>query len=374
MTPLHLANVEPGATIAVIGASARAVAFSLLRAGYRVVAADLFADADLAQVCPATRIQDYPNGFEGWLAATECDAWLYTGAMENYPDLIDRMAMLRPLIGHRGDSLRRVRDPLALQTRLDEHDLRFPATTLVAGPQPSSGQIVKKCGGQDEASYWQQFVAGTSLSALFRGAELHGVTRQLVGEAWTGAAEFQYCGSIALWPLADEKARQLERLGRLLHNEFGLTDLYGVDLIDDGSQLWTIEVNPRYTAAVEVVERATGYSVFQTKSGEVGERPSKPPEYFGKAVLFAKESCVISKAFTETVIPPQPYPSSGESDEGKWPKFADIPAAGTEIEIGQPVLTLFARGDSGEVVEDRLRQRAEEIETLLYAKEPQPCD
>ena len=269
-------TAETGATIGVVGASARAAAFSLLRAGQQVVTADLFADADLAQHCPATRITPYPEGFVDWLAKTKCDSWCYTGALESHPALIDRLSVSRTLLGHPGEVLRRVRDPLTLQTALSRAGLCFPETKLATG-EPLEGEPLESdawlgktyrgsCGSgvgvTDGANYFQRHVEGVPLSAVFDGDKLLGVTRQLVGEAWAGAAKYQYCGSIAPWPLPPECQRQVQLLGEVLCEEFGLTELYGVDLIQDSNRLWTIEVNPRYTASVEVVERAYGISVF----------------------------------------------------------------------------------------------------------------
>ena len=218
-------NVEPGATIAVVGASARAAAFSLLRAGYQVVTADLFADADLARQCKATRIASYPEGFVDWLAEVNCDAWLYTGALENYPALIDRVSVPQELLGHPADIVHRVRDPMRLQTILKRVGLHFPKTRLSTGERVANSEWLGKtyrgsCGSgvgvAQDAKYCQQRVEGTPLSAVYRGKQLLGVTRQLVGESWTGAGQFQYCGTIAHWPLPCEIQPQLNQLGQVL--------------------------------------------------------------------------------------------------------------------------------------------------------------
>lgn len=367
--------VEVGERIAVIGASARAAAFSLLRAKRQVVAADLFADADLARCCKATRIASYPEGFADWLAETECDGWLYTGALENSPDLVDRLAssqllLGKKLLGHVGGTLRRVRDPLQLQAALSRAGLHFPETKAAADGQPNNTWLGKTSRGSsgtgvgvtDGATYLQRRVEGVPLSAVFRGSQLLGVTRQLVGEAWAGAAEFQYCGSIAPWPLPDAAQLQLLRLGEVLCSEFGLTDLYGVDLILDpildNEKLWTIEVNPRYTAAVEVVERAYGISVFCSTE-------SQPQNScFGKVVLFAKAPLVITEDVNQRLLQ--------QAGEIAWPEIADIPVTGTKIGVGQPVLTLFAEAVSCEAVAVRLHERVAEIERQLYAPNHNP--
>ena len=75
--------------LAIVGASVRAAAFSAVRAGFEVVAADLFADADLRAICETTRIESgYPDALADWLASTECDGWLFTGALENHHEVV----------------------------------------------------------------------------------------------------------------------------------------------------------------------------------------------------------------------------------------------------------------------------------------------
>ncbi|NOZ38745.1 MAG: ATP-grasp domain-containing protein [Planctomycetes bacterium] len=356
--------IDVGTKIAVVGASARAAVFSLLRAKRQVAAADLFADADLARHCPAMRISPYPEGFFDWLAETECVNWLYTGALENSPALVDRLSrsqflLGRTLLGHAGDVLRRVRDPLELQAVLTRADLQFPETIAAAGKQINNAWLGKTYSGSsgsgvgviDGATYLQRRVEGLPLSAVFRGSQLLGVTRQLVGEMWAGASEYQYCGSIAPWALSWECERQVQRLGEVLREEFGLTELYGVDLMQDGDQLWTLEVNPRYTASVEIVERAYGISVF----GSIEEQ--RPSHCVGKAVLFAKAPLVISAEINLSLMQ--------QAGGIAWPEIADIPVTGTAIAVGQPVLTLFAEAESCEAVAMRLRERVVEIERLL---------
>lgn len=364
-----------------------------------MIAADLFADADLAKQCDVTRVTPYPDGFEAWLAETDCDAWLYTGALENYPELVDRLANLRPLIGHASEVLRRVRDPLALQSTLNSAGLNFPETQDNAPAKPENVWVGKSyrgsCGSGvgrgGDSRYWQRIVGGVSLSAVFQGQQLLGVTRQLVGEDWTGAKPFQYCGTIAPWPLPEDKIAQLHTLGQVLRDEFQLTGLHGVDLIDDGARLWTIEVNPRYTASMEVVERAYGTSVFETMSspppwrgggcsGDQALSPLPSPPHqgegarisiesttsacFGKLVLFAKYPLTISAELNDQLM--------RQAGNLPWPEIADIPNPETDVAASQPVLSLFADGGSCEAVEKNLSQRVVEIEKRLY-QEAMPC-
>src|SRR5687767_3221982 len=107
--------MSEGEHLLFFGASARAAAFSALRAGLRPWCADLFADADLRRRCPATRLAGrYPAAFAQLLRDAPPGPWMYTGGLENHPRLVGRMARLRPLWGNGEESLRRARDPAAL--------------------------------------------------------------------------------------------------------------------------------------------------------------------------------------------------------------------------------------------------------------------
>lgn len=122
------------------------------------------------------------------------------------------------------------------------------------------------------SGYWQHRVSGIPGSAQYiadgsGNCTLLGVTRQLVGETWTGAGEFQYCGTLAPWDLPANAAMELTKAGQVLSGRMGLRGLFGVDFIFDGERAWVVEVNPRITAAMEVVERVTGSNLpRQTES------------------------------------------------------------------------------------------------------------
>ncbi len=363
-------------TIAVVGASARATAFSLLRAGCRVVAADLFADADLQRQCPVTKISDYPAGLANWLSQTECDGWLYTGALENHPELIDRLAESRPLLGNRSESLCKVRDPLALRELLRAAGFSFPETKPCDGKPPRHGDWLHKTGQGGNGSgvspfdpeeipsngYWQRRIEGIAGSALFVGNALRGITRQLIGESWAGASEFQYAGTLAPWSLSRGATDELVRLGKLLAAESRLVGLFGVDFVFDGERVWIIEVNPRTTAAVEVVERVMGVNLLAEHLAAFGIAVENSPQSrvpaAGKTILYAKHPLAVSRSLSDQLLA-----TTGSLD---CPQLADIPSAGTQISPGEPILTLLADGADSDDVATQLRARVAELERQLY--------
>src|SRR5471032_3077163 len=134
--------------LAIVGASGRAAAASAVRAGFQVAAADLFADADLAHIATATRVESYPDALHDWLQqlSPRPDAWIYTGALENHPDLVDRLSTVAPLWGNCGGVLREVRSPLHLANAFRRTELWFPEVRLSPAGLPRDGSWLANTG------------------------------------------------------------------------------------------------------------------------------------------------------------------------------------------------------------------------------------
>ncbi len=274
----------------IFGASTRAAAQSAARAGFEPVCADHFADEDLFEVAEVLPLSDYPHGLlasaarELANAAGAATPWMYTGALENHPGLLKKLAAQRPLYGNAADVVRRVRDPFAVARVLTEAG--FPALAVCPAdrPPPRDGRWVIKprrsAGGRgicvwddsspDPASpprrdpvYFQQRAEGAPHSALYLatsgGTVLVGVARQLIGESRLSARPFAYCGSLGPLEVAASLWQKMTECGRVIGGDFGLRGLFGIDfLLDDAGRAWLTEINPRYTASVEVFEMALG--------------------------------------------------------------------------------------------------------------------
>jgi len=363
----------------VIGASVRALAFSALRAGFKTYAIDLYADRDLAAVCPAVKIDRYPYAFVTALAAAPQARWMYAGALENYPRLIERLAKIRPLIGNSAEAIRAVRDPMRLNQAVSLAGCKSPeiagsateGTWLVKARRSSGGQGVHFATTDEmrhppRGCYLQRYIEGDALSAVFLSingqAELVGVTKQLLGRDFGLPNAFLYVGNAGPILLEQEHVQRLRVLGPTLAGQFGLNGLFNVDLVRNDAGLWPVEVNPRYSASVEVLERglevqAVGLHVAACQQGTVRWLARDNPECFGKAVVYAARDCRVSPVL-EMV--------AGElNDPRGWPAMADLPRTGEEIRTGQPVLTVFAGGATMERVETELRQRVATVKQMV---------
>jgi predicted ATP-grasp superfamily ATP-dependent carboligase len=344
--------------VGVVGASARAAVMSLARAGFAAWAVDLFADRDLQRIAPCIRcpLADFPQAIPELAERFPSGPVMYTGGLENYPDIVQELACRRPLWGNGPEVLRRVRDPFELAKLLPTTPPALPA----GSPAPAQGRWLVKSlrssGGLGvrfakvgevcpSGSYLQNYIPGPPMSAVFRDRELLGITEQLVGTPWLHAKPFHYCGTIGT-PIAKRLSGDIGHLTglRQIGNDasLGLRGAFGIDFILNEGLAYVVEVNPRYPASLEAIE-------YASRTGSV----------VGKAIYFAP------RGFR--------FPSSGPweaelrtpFDPWRLPRFADIPEPGEPMEAGSPVLTFFVSGSSAEECRDRLQSRAVELDRFF---------
>jgi predicted ATP-grasp superfamily ATP-dependent carboligase len=375
--------------IVILGASVRAAAFSALRAGMVPCAADLFADIDLERCAAARAVTDYPDGLAAAARQFPPGPWMYTGGLENHASLVERIAAERLLAGNGGSTLRRVRDPHRLGETLRAAGLAAPPTACTAvglphdgtwlakplrasggmGIEPWRGPQPGRAGPPPAGCYFQQQVAGEPHAAAYVAAQgesrLLGITRQLVGTEWVAAKPYHYAGSIGPLRCDSRLREQFEAIGRRLARQFGLVGLFGVDAVVDGGTVWTIEVNPRYTASMEVLERAgrfsaVGMHLAACRSGALPEAAAaSSPTCWGKAVLYARRDRRIGTAFAAF--------AERAMEAGFDAELADIPRRGADIAAGRPVATVLAAGAEPGAVLAALCRRAAAIESLTEA-------
>ena len=188
--------------------------------------------------------------------------------------------------------------------------------------------------------YVQPRVDGEAWSVVFvaaaAGTVTLGLSRQIVGDPAFGASGFRYCGSI-LDGGSEALAIRATALASAISQEFGLVGVNGIDFIRQGDEPVAIEVNPRWSASMELIERATGRSIFGVHAAActngtlpiVGRVLPCGPAVHGKAVVFARHATTLG-------------------DTSAWLSDADVrdvPHSGDRIGAGRPVCTVFSAGD-----------------------------
>ncbi len=359
---MSVSEPEP-ARVLIAGVSTRALAASAVRAGYRVTAVDAFADLDLRRIAEVIALrQEHRTRYSALAAATaaagvSAELVAYTSNFENYPAAVSRLATHRQLLGNPPSTLLRVRDPLALMRALRRRRFQTPQTratrprdrhrlgSWLLKPRRSGGghgtAVWRQGQPVPRTHYLQELIGGVPGSIVFaadgRRAVSLGVSRQMVGEAAFGAGGFRYCGSLLgsatnLFPGQNELLATAERLVAAVSEEFGLVGVNGIDFIAREGVPYPIEVNPRYSASMELVERIRGLSIFEAHARACrGNLPTPCLDLVGvegKAIVFARRNVTMG-------------------DTHRWVEhgsFADVPCSGEKIRRGHPICTVFAHG------------------------------
>jgi predicted ATP-grasp superfamily ATP-dependent carboligase len=367
--------------VVIAGVTVRAFAASAARAGYRVTAIDAFGDRDLRAVAEVILARPLPGEPYGPAQAAAAGALLpaklaaYTSNFENYPAAVTRLAAGRRLLGNPAVTLKRVRNPIAVMRVLRRHELvtaptrsqpprsgRLRGSWLLKPRLSGGGHGIRTWSGSGmipRTMYLQQRIPGTPGSISFaadgRRAVVLGFSRQLVAARWLGAQRHRYCGSIVggsntrLFPRQEELLDQARDLVSILTREFRLVGLNGIDFIAQHGIPYPLEVNPRYSASMELIERALGVSLFevhhQACRGSLPAAPALAPGVQAKAIVFARHDSVA--------------PDLVRVVGRHW--IADIPHAGELIQRGRPICTVLASAAGLDACLRLLRVRADAV-------------
>ena len=399
------------APLFIAGASVRAAAQSAVRAGFAVTAADLFGDRDLTAIAETHLVEDYPHSIQAIADKLPTMDWLYTGGLENYPDLVDTVSARHRLLGNPGRVLRSARDPWEWASVLQQAGLAFPHPRRERPNDPTGRWLIKPlassgggricelreganlpeamepaecdhgfvgkstCSGLFSAPkgwYFQPWIRGRSLSAVYVAAggcaALLCVTRQLVGSAWAGSRGFEYVGSVGPLHLPASLQRTYEQIGARLAERWELCGLFGVDTVLANEVVWTIEVNPRYPASVEVWERATGVSAVACHraacDGAMSDMRALPVarRLVGKAIVNSPRDVTIDTELDRRLMQ---FASRGQGPRLADLPLADLPQIGQSIPAGAPVLTVFAEGAEYAATYRLLRTRVSQLRATL---------
>lgn len=382
--------------VLIAGVSTRAAAESAARAGFEVTAIDAFADRDQH---PAVHALSLSHRFTSPAAAkaaqdVECDAVAYVSSFENHPRAVRLLGAGRALWGNPPVVLERVRDPIAVAHTFRQLGFEAPGASFdsaqdgpeaVEGPDAASDRWLVKplaSGGGHRIRPWsttsvprgcyrQERVEGTPGSVVFvaaRGRAVPlGVSRQLIGEEAFGAAGYRYCGNI-LGASGDPQfacdtalADAACALARAAAEAFGLVGVNGIDFVARDGIPHVIEINPRWCASMELVERAYTLSVFGAHAVACADGMLPALDLLevrraargavGKAVVFARHSVTVED--TDAWL--------RKSRAGAGASIRDIPHRGGRIAAGRPICTVFAAARDACACHAALVRRAERV-------------
>jgi predicted ATP-grasp superfamily ATP-dependent carboligase len=133
-----------------------------------------------------------------------------------------------------------------------------------------------------------------------------------------------------------------------------------MDFIMKSGVAYPLEINPRYTASMELVERAYGINIFdahlaacQGRLPAFDLRAQSSAGFFGKAILFATDSVVFHH--------PQWWFDRGARD---------LPCEGERVGVARPICTVFSRGSSRGECYDGVIEAAAAMYRAAREKDP----
>ena len=181
---------------------------------------------------------------------------------------------------------------------------------------------------------------------------------------------FRYTGSFG--PINDLSPciqREMERIGKAAADYFHLSGVFGIDFILGDGKLWMLEINPRFPASAEILERSfiaskkdskTNFQMdsqadsqmdcsiahlhFAALDGGAAALPTNGTRMFAKEILYldhAWPALLFSASLLQelqTVIA-TPFTDDGCCDNAY---LTDLPPLQSIIEPSSPIMTLHA--------------------------------
>jgi predicted ATP-grasp superfamily ATP-dependent carboligase len=352
--------------------SGRALASAARRAGYGPLIADFFCDTDTVALAERTVTLpgDLKDGIDSarvietlrTLAGDESPAAVVLGSgFERKPDLVDAVARHFPLAGNSGGAIRRVKDPQTLAADCAELCIPHPEFRRDRPPDPQNwivktagaagGTHVRRANGENpaEGRYFQRFLRGQSVSALFVGdgrkARIAGFSRQ-----WTSpvpSAPYRYGGAVRLRRFDRQDAARIGGWLSALTQRAGLIGLCSADFIRNADGYHLIEINPRPGATLDIFDSP------EAPLMEAHLRASRGEDYH---LPNFTDSMAQMVAYTASSV--KRFPAID------WPDWtADRQLEGTQLLPGDPVCTVLAHGPSALATRKAVKAQARALRT-----------
>jgi predicted ATP-grasp superfamily ATP-dependent carboligase len=361
-------------TLVVAALSARWLALSARRAGWNVVALDLFGDVDTRAASSAWHaIGDAATlriDGERFLAALAsagagADGWIVGAGFEARPDLLEAGARFLPLLGNNRATIARVREPGVFFAALAELGIPHPETTLAAPPDPrhwlvknfnaSGGWHIRRAEAArahaaEPGAYFQREMKGRPMSMLFAAAGDRAVPigiNELLVRAH-GARPYVYHGAIG--PVMNPTAppgKALSAAVDALVRHFGLRGLGSLDFLLDDDTFNVLEINARPSATLALYDADAPTGLVQVHVDACrGVLPLAmtldPARARGEQTVYATHQVAISAVDVDRLLALGCH---------------DVPQPASHIAAGAPLCSVCAQGRDPRAVREELDQR-----------------
>ncbi len=366
--------------LTIFGASARAACWSAVRAGLSVCAFDKFRDLDFPPGCEVQLISENEHLFSELeeFQKNQTGFCLPVGGWENDAELMQRLEAKFSLWNTDSNMTKLARNPFLIQQVIREANL--PCLEVRdACNEPADGEWVRKpfaatggigvkrfdCANEkcEPGQFVQQYVEGESYSVVFFASQsghikLLGMTQQLIGCDELPDRPFAYVGSIGpVFSGGNENAESirltLQKMAEALNKQIKFYGLFCFDFIISENVPYLVEINPRYSASIEVLELALQksflHNFFNDEMLEI--KPSQrelqlKPQLIGKSILYASQNAQLPVDWDWNQMTVQLGNRNWKYDQWIIPILSDLPAPGTRFSTGEPICTVWAEGEN----------------------------
>jgi uncharacterized protein len=367
------------AAILIVAISARALASSARRGGYRPLVSDMFGDQDTLNAAHAHRrlLGDLASGIDEQALIPTLEILsevhdplgvVYGTGFEDRPRLLDRLAKHWRVLGNDAAVVAKAKNPELLSSLCADFDVPFPEISL-SKPRKLDGWLVKRKGGAGgthirSAShssqirgqfYYQRKVCGTPVAAAFladgKRATILGYSAQWSSP--TPAQPYRYGGAVRPAQLAPRMSALLSAVVHRITGAISLVGLNSMDFLVDHERFCLMEINPRPGATLDIFETANNslfaQHVAACSGGRVGDL-HHPKGATAAEIVYAQHD----------------IPSVPALD---WPHWTtDRPLAGSTIKADEPVCTVHARGPAVARARALIEKRREAVLAWMHAR------
>ncbi len=400
----------------VVGFSVRSLAEAVVALGYSPVAVDHFTDHDCRELSlEAYQIVSWGDGtpqidelvrqFGARSDNAARTPVLLGGGTENWPELIEELHRNFKVLGPTLAQVKQLRSHDFWRVAVDGTGILFPETRMeppvianngncLVDPSKSwltkpihgagglaigrldnqiSARRASEWGGSSPPQVYQREIVGRSLGGHCiltpDDVLLLGLTESWSAAHWPGPREFIYRGSWGPISISAQQREQIVSLCRKVQSATGCLGWLQFDFIEDSSgQLWLLEINPRWTAGMEILflaginpvqfhcaawqmqnEPAVGIKTPGTTTQATVDQSLSTASLNAKAIVYADRPLQLTR---DNLLRLQALPRDN---------FADLPSiemAGQVIATGHPLLTVRACFESAPTFRRRLTTQA----------------
>ena len=371
-----------------IGASVRDLTESAAESGLQFTGIDFFGDLDCrGKVITPDISSDLEPTTQGLLKIArgiECRGLVYGSGPENHRHALRYWEKRGLLLGNGYDSLVQARNPYLLREVLRKINVNMPRFYSPDQAPLSGSWLLKPLSGgsgtgivrlppkeagirgvlsrlhKPSRYIVQEYQDGIPASITFladgSSALPVGSSYQIIQER-NGKHPFRYIGNIVPLPAPSPGFwNDMAGIASHLTAAFGLRGLNTLDFILCGSGIRVLELNPRWSGSVELIEAWLARRLFLDHVRACGgELPmgakweeivsARPLRFYGKKILYSDTSFTV-----------QDY------REGWQPLYQygirDIPRPGSPVQEDEPICTVLADGTSKEACMSKLEEKA----------------